>query len=62
MEREKNSDKILKDAKAASSEPVAFGPEKGQGQIDDAHTVNNAAFNVHAMYLQDDLTPGESRQ
>ena len=56
VEREKNSDKILKDAKAAATEPVAFGPEKGQAPIDDAHTVNNAAFNVGAMYLQDDLS------
>ncbi|HWI64376.1 MAG TPA: hypothetical protein VNT75_21255 [Symbiobacteriaceae bacterium] len=61
MPRMKDSDKILKDAKAAATEPVTFGLENGEVPVDDAHTVNNAAFNTGAMYLQSDLNDDEAR-
>lgn len=55
MAAEKYSDKMLTDAKAAASNAVSFGMETGQVPIDDAHTVNNAAFNTGALYQQDGI-------
>lgn len=50
MPRMKNSDKILIDAKAATSSPVTFGLETGQAPIDEAHNPQDAAFNTGALY------------
>jgi|GEM_PF-7043365 len=55
MPAEKASDKLLTDAKAAATSAISFGMETGQVPIDNAHTVNNAAFNTGALYQQDGL-------
>ncbi|MDF2631333.1 MAG: hypothetical protein K0R39_5164 [Symbiobacteriaceae bacterium] len=50
MPKMKNSDKMLTDAKAATTSAVTFGLETGQAPIDEAHTVQDAAFNTGALY------------
>ncbi|HYF80933.1 MAG TPA: hypothetical protein VD973_27800 [Symbiobacteriaceae bacterium] len=50
MPKMKNSDKMLLDAKAATSSAITFGLETGQAPIDEAHTPQDAAFNTGALY------------
>lgn len=57
MPRMKNSDKMLTDAKAATSSAATFGLETGQAPIDEAHNPSDAAFNTGALYRG--APPGE---